>query len=785
MKMHVLLGRLRSFALAVTIAVGALTVLSMAPVLAQTATPPPVVKTTTVVFNQVVVRGNQRIESSTIRNFAGIQTGKPVSPGQINSAFQKLKASGLFEEVEVTPNGSRLIIVVREFPTINRINFERNKKLKDERLAGVITSQPRHTYSPAQAEADAALIVEAYRQAGRHNAEVRPKIIRRRDNRVDLVFEVFEGKVVEIQRLSFVGNRNFSDRRLRRVLSTKQAGILRSLIKSDSFVADRIQFDKQVLHDFYLSRGYIDFEILSVSTEVARERNGFFLSFQVREGQSFKFGEISTTSALAEIDPDDYQKVIKVKPGVTYLPNLLETTIERMETVATKAGLNFIRINPRVTRNDDTRTLDIEFVIERGPRIFVERIDVEGNVTTLDRVIRRQFDTVEGDAFNPRKIRQAANRIRALGFFATADINTREGSSSDRIVIDVDVVEKNTGSLAFGVTYGASSGVGGTVSLSEANFLGRGQFLKIELGGGADNLNADLTFAEPSFLDRDLRFSVNAFRHTTEQQKAFYDTQNTGASLSLGFPVSENGQLTTQYKAASNQILNVDPGSSVLIVAGTNTLSSVGFSYTFDNRSKGLNPNAGILVRLSQEIAGLGGSNGFSKTTALVGARTTRFNDALVLNVELEGGFLSDFSGTSNLTDRFFLGSSIMRGFQTHGMGPRDQIATNMDAVGGNFYAVARFEANFPIGLPEEYGMSGGLFFDVGSLWGLDDTDGGLTAGDGLDLVDASMQLRAVIGVALFWETAIGPLRFNFTQVVAGPTYDEAETFSVTVGKSF
>ncbi|MFT6695432.1 MAG: outer membrane protein insertion porin family [Paracoccaceae bacterium] len=745
---------------------------------AQTVTPA-VVKTISLKFSQVVVRGNQRIESSTIRNLAGIQAGQVVSPGQVNSAFQKLKASGLFEDVEVTPNGSRLVIVVREFPTINRINFERNKKLKDERLAAVITSQPRHTYSPAQAEADAALIVEAYRQSGRHNAEVRPKIIRRADNRIDLVFEVFEGKVVEIQRLSFVGNRNFSDRRLRKILSTKQAGILRQLIKSDTFVADRIQFDKQVLRDFYLSRGFIDFQVLSVSSEVARERNGFFLSFRVREGQSFDFGEITASSALSEIDPDEYQNVIKIKSGKTYSPNLLETTITRMETVATKAGLNFIRINPRVTRNDETRTLDIEFVIERGPRIFVERIDIEGNVTTLDRVIRRQFDTVEGDAFNPRKIRQASNRIRALGFFATADVQTREGSSSDRIIIDVDVEEQNTGSLGFGLTYGASSGVGGTVSLSESNFLGRGQFVKIELGGGEDNLNTDLTFREPTFLDRNLGFTINVYRRTTEQQNSFYDTLNAGFSLSLGFPVSENGNLNTSINVASNQVLNVDADSSVLVIAETNTVSSVSATYLFDNRGNGLNPNAGIVLRLSQEMAGLGGSTSFSKTTALIGARTSRFNDSLVLNAELEGGLLVDFSGTSNLSDRFFLGDSIMRGYATNGIGPRDLTAVNNDALGGNFYAVARFEANFPIGLPEEYGISGGVFLDIGSLWGLDNTTG--SAGT----VDDGFLLRSVIGVSLFWDTAVGPLRFNFTQVLNSSPDDEAEGFSLTVGKSF
>ena len=738
-------------------------------------------------FSQIVVTGNQRIETATIRNFAGLQTGKPVSPGQINGAYQRLLATGLFEDVTITPRGARLVIAVREFPTINRINFERNKKIKDEKLAELITSQPRHTYSPAQAEIDAGLIVEAYRQAGRHTAEVKPKIIRRSDNRVDLVFEVFEGKSVEIQRLSIVGNRNFSDRRLRRVLATKQAGILRAVIRSDTFIADRVEFDKQVLRDFYLSRGFIDFQVLSVATEVTRERNGFFLTFTVREGQSYNFGEISTTSTLSEIDPDEYQAVIRVKPGQTYTPLAIEETIARMETQASQQGLNFIRINPRVSRNDQNRTLDIEFVIERGPRVFVERIDIEGNTTTIDRVIRRQFNTVEGDPFNPREIRQASDRIRALGFFAKSDVNAREGSSPDRVIVDVDVEEQNTGSLSFGLSYGAASGVGATLSLSETNFLGRGQFVKAELGGGASNRNTSLTFAEPAFLGRNLRAEISVYQRTTTQQNAFYDTSATGFAPNLSFPVSKNGRLTLNYSWISKNLTNVSATSSFLVAGGATsasfTSSSFGFTYSFDNRRSGLNPDAGTTFRITQEFAGPGGTSRYSKTSALAGVRSSVFSENIVVSAEIEGGYLSSLGGTSNITDRFFMGETIMRGYAANGIGPRDQdVATNMDALGGNMFAVARVEANFPIGLPEEYGISGGMFFDVGSLWGLDDTAGGLAGGTP---VDDSMQLRAVMGVSVFWETAVGPLRFNFSRILSGPTYDNAEAFSLSIGKRF
>lgn len=736
-------------------------------------------------FSRIVVRGNQRIETATIRNFTGIIPGQPATPGQVNAAYQRLLATGLFEEVTVTPRGNSLIVEVREYPTINRINFERNKRIKDERLAEIITSQPRRTYSPEQAEADAALIVEAYRQSGRFSVEVTPKIIRRADNRVDLVFEIFEGKVVEIQRLAFVGNRSFSDRRLRRVLATKQAGLLRGFIRSDTFIADRIEFDKQVLRDFYLSRGFIDFQVLSAASEVARERNGFFVTFKLREGQSYDFGDITTTSSLTDVDPDAFQAIVKIRRGVTYSPNLLENTITRMELLATRKGLNFIRVNPRVTRNDDDRTLDIEFVIERGPRIFVERIDIEGNTTTLDRVIRRQFDTVEGDPFNPRQIRQAAERIRALGFFAASEVTTREGSSSDRVIVDVNVEEQPTGSLNFGISYGATSGVGGVVSLSESNFLGRGQFLKAELGGGTNNVNSELTFAEPSFLDRDVRLELSAFRRTTTQANAFYDTVTTGIAPKLAFPVSERGRMELSYRRSEDIVNNITGTPSPIIVAGSRNVSAFGFTYTFDSRSSGLNPRAGTILRFSQELAGPGGSARYSKTSALIGGRTRILNEAIGLSLELEGGYLKDFSGTSVITDRFFMRGDVMRGFALNGIGPRDLNVANQDALGGNMFAVARFEAQFPIGLPEEYRITGGLFYDIGSVWGLDNTDGGASGVDGLQLVDDSLILRQVVGFSIFWQTGLGPLRFNFTKVLSGPAYDVPETFSLTIGTSF
>ena len=348
-------------------------------------------------FNTVRIEGNQRVEAGTILTYAGIGRGQTVSAGQLNDAYQRIIASGLFESVEIVPRGGTLVIEVKEYPTVNQVSIEGNRRLKDEELTALLESQPRQVFNPAIAERDAALIADAYSQQGRLASRVTPKIIRRSDNRVDVVFEIFEGDVTEIERISFVGNSVYSDRRLRRVLGTKQAGLLRRFVRRDTFVEDRIEFDKQVLSDFYMSRGYVDFRIMGVNAELARERDGYFITFNLHEGDQFKVGQVTTVSDLPDVDADEFQAELKLKSGQVYTPTDVENAISRLEGLANRKGLDFVRVEPRINRNDRDLSLDVEFEIVRGPRVFVERIDIEGNTTTQDKVIRRQFKVVEGD----------------------------------------------------------------------------------------------------------------------------------------------------------------------------------------------------------------------------------------------------------------------------------------------------------------------------------------------------------------------------------------------------
>jgi len=738
-------------------------------------------------FNSVQVEGNQRIETATIVTLTGIKRGKAVTAGALNDAYNRVADSGVFESVEMVPRGSTLVIKVKEYPTINLISFEGNKRIKDEALEGYIESTPRKVFSPSRAERDAEIITEAYTQNGRVGAVVTPRIIRRSDNRVDLVFEIAEGDTIEVERVSFVGNRVYSDRRLRRILDTKQAGILRAFVRADTLVEDRIEFDKQVLRDFYLSRGYVDIRVSSANVEFTRQRDAFYLVLNIQEGQQFKFGRITTVSEMPGVGAAAYQSALKVKPGVVFSPSLVENSIARLERQAIRNGVDFLRVEPRITRNDRDLTLDVEFALTKGPRIFVERIDIEGNTTTLDRVVRQQFKIVEGDPFNPREIRESAERIRALGYFGQADVEGREGTSPDLVIVDVDVEEQPTGSLSLGGSYSANDGAGIAISLTESNFLGRGQRLGVRLSTAQESEEYAIGFSEPQLMGRDLRFDLDMGVSGRTSSYASYDVDRSFFLPALTFKTGEESSLALRFNWTSSEMKARDNGVSGKVIAGEiadgrRKTTSVGVTYTFDSRLTGLNPNAGVLLQAGAEFAGLSGENKFIRTNAKMIGQTRVWNEEITLRATFEAGGLNwQGNNFSRAVDRYVLGSDIMRGFEPAGIGPRDLSNGIDDAIGGNIYAVARFEAEFPLGLPEEIGLRGGLFYDIGNVWGLEDVN----ANGSTDIVGGDGSVRHVLGFSLLWTTAIGPLRFNFSKAIKKESFDKEQSFDLTLQASF
>lgn len=737
-------------------------------------------------FATIAVEGNRQIDAETVANFARIPRNRTLSVADLNAAYQRVAATGFFRSVDFVPVGNRLVIRVDEYPILNFVNFEGNRRVNDDILREVVVSRPGRVFSPAQAEADASAIAEVYAAQGRLAARITPRLIERGDGRVDLAFEITEGAVVEIQRISFVGNRSFSDRRLRNALQTSQAGVLSFLFQSDNLNEARINADRQLLQDFYLSRGFVDAQVTAGVTEIARERDAAFVTFTIREGQQYRLGRTSVVSEIPGIDPAPFRAEIRLRPGSVFSPVLLDNTVERMERVGQRAGERFLRVEPRLTRNERERTIDVEFAIVRGERRFIERIDIQGNATTQDRVIRRQFDPAEGDPLNPREIREAAARIRALGYFGDVNVGVEDGSTPDQAIVDVQVEEAPTGALGFGVSYGAREGIGANVQFSEANFLGRGQSLAMELSTERRARAFNFTFTEPALLGRDLEFGFRGGLSTTTSSRfARFGSRTLVFSPSLTFPVSEFGRLGVRYSISQNRLRLSPPPEPPLpdrisprlrTDAGRFLTSSAGFTYVYDTRRTGPDPDRGVIFRFGTDIAGLGGDRRWLRTTALAGYEQRVFGGDVLLRAEAEAGAIWHRSGASRITERFELGPEQMRGFRPYGIGPRD--ADTNDGLGGNYFAVARLEAEFPLGLPQEYAISGGAFIDIGTLWSIDRPGAANIIGD-------SARLRATAGVSVFWDTPIGPLRFNFSTPLKRERFDRIQRFDLTVSSRF
>ena len=757
---------------------------------------------------RILVEGARRVDDATVRAYLTVQEGEPATAAQINLSVRRLLDTGLFRDVSISPLGDGLLVVVDESPFINRVAFEGNDALTDETLAAAIQSTSRSAFSPARADRDARTILELYRRSGRYGATVEPKIIERDEGRVDLVFEIFEGEVTGVRSIDFVGNRVFSDRRLRDAIATRESGILGFIFGSATYDPDRLEFDKEQLRRFYLDRGYADFRVLDASAELSADREDFLITFTVEEGELYRFGTLDLDVRLPDVDVEALSDVFVMSEGDVYSATDVDRSVDALIFLLGQQGFAFVDIRPRAAKDEEGRTIGVTLEVAEGPRVYVERIEIEGNTRTVDRVLRRQFRIAEGDAYNAREIESARNRLRALGFFQTVNISTVRGSAEDRAVVRVEVEEQLTGALSIGIGFSSADGPVGDLSISERNFLGRGQSVALRLNWTGDQQAFDFSFTEPQLLDRDLAagFQIGYIQLNREDESSFQET-NIGFRPFVEFPIAEDQRLRVRYRLSSDEIRDVNRWASPAIAAdeGTEITSSPGLTWTLDRRNDPVEPTRGYLATVSQDLAGLGGDATYSRTTARVKAWRGLLDQSVVASLEFEAGALFSFGDDVRVTDRFFLGGDRFRGFARDGIGPRDRSSVTLyttdgdptsgtitrrrnDALGGNYYAVARADVSFPLGLPEELGVYGGVFADAGTLWGLDkvrhpDTDN--LAGPGFIVIDDTAQLRASIGVSLFVDSPFGPLRFNFAYPVLKEDFDDDEFFRFTVGTRF
>ena len=465
-------------------------------------------------ISSIVVDGNKRITSETIIAISNVEKGASYSPSQLNSALQLIKKSTFFKTVTVSFENNVLMINVVENPTINTINFEGNSALQDKNLSELIFSRERQTLSISKTEKDADAIASAYSNTGRISASITPKIVELSDNRVDLIFEISEGRITEVEKITFTGNRVFSDFRLKGVIATKQAGIFRRLIKSDTYVEEKLDYDVERLQNFYINKGYIDFEV-KAAVKLTRAKDAFLINYTIKEGQQYNFSEINFDISDVNINKNSLTKLNRIKNGSSFDQRKISKLVEEVDIYLTKNGFNFIEPIPVINRNDTELIMDVEIQLKKTKKIFVERIEVEGNSTTLDEVIRLKFDFAEGDPFNRRKILKAVDKIRGLGFFSNVETNTREGSSPEKVIIEVKLTEKATGSLGVGAGYNSSDGSVFTFNVNERNFLGKGQTVKLDLSSSKIEKQSEIGFEDPSFLGRNLLAGISFGQKTS------------------------------------------------------------------------------------------------------------------------------------------------------------------------------------------------------------------------------------------------------------------------------
>jgi outer membrane protein insertion porin family len=733
-------------------------------------------------ISAVQIQGNVRAEVETIRSYLQLKEGQAYDPAAADRSLKALFATGLFSDVVIDLQGTTLVVKVTENPILNRVAFEGNKKIDDDKLRDEVRSKARQVFTRARVQADVERILTIYRRGGRYNAVVEPKIIRLEQGRVDLVFEIDEGDVTGVKRISFVGNEQFGDGTLRGKIRTTESAWYRFLSSDDRFDPDRLNLDRELLRKFYLSEGYADFRVLSAVAELLPNREGFFITFTISEGDRYKFGKVEVTSRFQGLDVDTLKSYLTLSEGDWYDAGEVEKTVTAMTDAVGTLGYAFVDVRPNIRRNKDTTTVDVTFDIQEGPRVYVDRINIQGNTRTLDRVIRREFRLVEGDAFNSAKVRRSRERVQNLGFFEKVDISAAPGSTPDKTNLEVQVVEKSTGEIAFGAGYSTTAGVLGDITLRERNLLGKGQDLRAGVSLGTLSTLLDLSFTEPYFLDRTLAAGFDIFNTTNNRQSiASYSDSSLGGALRVGYAFTEHTRQSLRYTLKQVNIYNVQPFASRIIQgqAGQALTSEIAETTAWDTRDARLNPTKGWLLRSTVAVSGPPGTENYVRITGDAVIYQTIIDD-FVASIGGSVGFTQPYNsgGVLRLTNRFFIGGDTLRGFAVGGIGPRD--AATGDALGGRYYYTGTAELSFPLGLPKEIGLLGKAFIDAGSLWGADDS---IAAGNSSVLSTQTTRIGSGIGVQ--WISPFGPIRVDYAFPIVQDSFDRTQNFRFSFGTRF
>ena len=741
------------------------------------------------IIRHIVVLGTQRIEPATVLTYVNMREGDPYDPEQVDVALKALYATGLFTSavrVGYDPATGTLTVRVGENPIVNQVVFEGNSKMSSKDLTKELQIKPRSVFTNAKVQADVQRIMEVYRRNGRFNARIDPQIIQRPQNRVDLIFAIDEGTGTGVSRINFFGNKVFPASTLRSQIATEESAWYKVLSTNDNYDPDRLAYDKEMLQRFYDARGYVDFKVTSAVAQLAPGGKSFYINFTVDEGKQYRYGKVSINSKIPELSEAQLRPLIaNIRTGDVTNRELVQKALDTLTNAAGAKGYAFAQVTPRMPADREKHTLDVTFNIDQGPRVYIEHIDISGNTRTLDKVIRREFRLVEGDAFNQALVDRSQARIRSLGFFKDVSVKKAPGSQPDRTNVTVNVTEQSTGSISVGLGYSSYSSLIGDVSYTEINLFGRGQQLSAVARLSQIQKQFQLSFSEPWFLDRPLSAGVDLIKMLNDYQEAAFQSDVSAISFRLGFPVTEYSSvgLSYSYKVQKINVFGSAP-IEILLDRGTQNGSVLGYNYLYADLDDARKPNSGFTMNLGQNFAGFGGSLRYIETFATVAGYKPLFDGGFITSLTGKVKYISGYDGTPvPVNSRYFEGGDTFRGFAIAGVGPRDLALGRLGAVGGNFSAIGTFAARLPGIFPESFGVNLSLFSDFGTIGHLDTISSRSCTPS--SCVRDNLAFRASAGVSIQWKSPFGPLNIDLGIPFVKAPYDREQIIHFSTGTGF
>ncbi len=799
------------------------------------------------VVKSITVVGNERLEPDTVRSYAELSVGDRYDAVLIDAALKRLYAAELFADATIKVDEGKLTITVRENPVINRIVFEGAKAVKEDKLREEVRLAPRQIYTRSKVRSDVGRMIEVYRRGGRFAATIEPKVILLPQNRVDLVFEIGEGPKSKVRQINFIGNKKFKSGALREQLYTRQARWYRLFTSNDTYDPDRLSADREKIRQFYLTNGYADFRVSSAVAELTADRKNFIITMVVDEGDRYKFGKIDLDSKIRDIKSADYKKIIPIKPGEWFNVKKMQDTVELLTNTAGLFGYAFADVRPKVNRNKEKLTQDVTFEIAEAPRVYVERININGNTRTLDNVIRREFRLAEGDAFNSFKVKRSKERIQSLGYFQDKlEIEQKPGSTPDKVVLEVNVEEKSTGQLNLGAGFSSLESFILNAGIEQRNFMGKGQDLRLNFELSRLRNTVDVSFTDPYAFGKNLAAGVDLYRRSLNNNTlgssisnntTNYDQTDLGFGLRAGFPITEYWNYQARYNLAKTSLTYgaidttpvsvTDPATGIITTTprcvflgtstpasrslceavGKRTISSLGQSISYNSLNNSQHPTRGQRFIVSTDFAGLGGSVKYIRNVADYNIFYPVYG-GFVLRLGIDGGVIKGLGQSVRFNDHFFLGTPQFRGFDYRGVGPVESLrvdtttaagvttqgtAAQSDFLGGKYYYHGTAEMQIPLGSAAgELGLRTSAFVDFGSVWGLDATApyfpsivNGVTSQVVSTVLGNSPSPRITAGFGVSWNSPFGPFRIDISKPIKKQPTDRSQTFQFNVGTSF